>query len=362
MILNRKQISFLIFTLLTCLVVHAETTTPNVSFLDEKAAQREIIDDSLTPYFNELQPMEMSAKTGSAIQGATLEQQRAECLKRYQAGVRSFTQKEKEAINWYVAKLYSVLNKEYPFFGQMNWSLLKITDQIEGGLPHTRGKHIILSETVCTQIMTIRQLPPAQLDYLGILDLLLHEQTHVFQRTYPGSFDSLYSNIWGFQKAKAITGCQWLTKHHLANPDAVDCSWILPVGKDRATRYLWPLVVFSEGDGIKRMPKDFRMLAISLEKTGETFQVQVDKEQKPVSSNLLLTPEFHAIFPMSTNIYHPDEASADMFAKLVMIDHFMPKEMLVQIQDEKAKECLVPLRKWFYENLAIKSAAPFSAQ
>jgi hypothetical protein len=48
-----------------------------VSFADIETAQRAIVDDS--EYFNQLQPLEMAAKTGASLTGRTIEQQRAEC-------------------------------------------------------------------------------------------------------------------------------------------------------------------------------------------------------------------------------------------------------------------------------------------
>lgn len=86
----------------------------SVTFLDIEAGKAAIIDDSLDPYFDQLQEMEMSAKTGSAISGQTLEEQRQQCRRRYQAGVREFTEDEKEAISRCVEKLYPALKERYP--------------------------------------------------------------------------------------------------------------------------------------------------------------------------------------------------------------------------------------------------------
>ena len=332
-----------------------ELRQASVTFLDETAAKAAIVDDSLALYFDRLQTMEMSAKTGSPIGKTTIQQQHTECRRRYQAAVRTFTKQERDAIRWCVQELHPVLVKEYPLLAQMPWSFLKLSDRIEGGLPHTRGKHIILSETMCRQITMVRQR--SAVFYFSALESLAHEQMHVFQRTHPGHLDLLYKNLWGFQKAESIAGCPWLIKHQLVNPDAVDCCWILPVEKDKRTTYLWPLVVFSEGDGLKRMPADFRMLAISLEKTDEGFRVQTDNNGKPVCTDLLCAPEFRDVFPLTGSLYHPDEASADMFAKLLIFDHFLVKAHVAPEDKQKVEKHLAPLRKWFQENLRIRSNA-----
>lgn len=76
-----------------------ESVSPiSITFMDIEAGKVAIIDDSLDPYFDRMQPMEMSAKTGSPITGQTLAEQRAQCRQRDQAGVQEFTDAEKEVI------------------------------------------------------------------------------------------------------------------------------------------------------------------------------------------------------------------------------------------------------------------------
>lgn len=325
-----------------------------IVFLEKEEAKTAIIDDSLEKYFDQLQPMEMAAKTGAPISGVTIEEKRRQCRKQYKAAVLEFTEAERVAIRWHINKLRAVLSKDYPLIANISWSFLKVSNNIEGGLPHTRGNHIVLSESICKQIVMIKQIPIEKLAYLQILELFVHEQMHIFQRTHKGHCDSLYMKLWGFTKANTITGCQWLDKHHLANPDAVDCSWVLPIKEEATTSYLWPLVVFAEGDAIKAMPGDFQMIAITLRKTEEGFAVQLTEDGKPVSTNLLSVLQFKELFPLSLNIYHPDEASADMFAQLVIFDSFVPPTLLQPAQMSKINKHLAPLRKWFKENLKSK--------
>lgn len=186
--------------------------------------------------------------------------------------------------------------------------------------------------------------------HIGILELLTHEQIHVFQRIHPGHFDSLYIKLWGFVKADSISGCKWLTRHHLANPDAVVCNWVLPVKKSGGTKYLWPLVVFSEGDALKKMPADFRMIAVSVNKQDNGFVVQAADNGKPELQPLMRVPEFRKLFPLSSNIYHPNEASADMFGKMIVFDNFIPAAALAPAVKNKIDTLLTPSRQWFKKN------------
>ena len=232
---------------------------PDVSFADLAAGRAAIVDDPA--YFDRMQPMEMEAKTGQPLTAATLAEQRAECRRRYQAAVREFTEEEKAAIRSLVALVDPAIRKDYPLFADTPWNFLKVADSLEGGLPHTRGKHIVFAEGVCRWMLgrpgplSGRRVP------LDKMELLLHEQMHVFQRAHAELFDSLYTGQWGFIRAKAIATCPWIVKHQLLNPDAVDCPWVFPILRPDGTQYIWPLCSFNDGPGPKRMPADFSMLA-----------------------------------------------------------------------------------------------------
>ncbi len=336
----------------------SETPSSSVSitFLDIKAGKAAIVDDSLDPYFCQLQPMEMSAKTGSAISGQTLDEQRQQCRRRYQAGVREFSDEEKEALRWCVKKLYPALKQQYPLFAEMPWSFLKVSGNIEGGLPHTRDKHIVFSERTCQRFATLHQSAPERAA-LSFGSLLVHEQMHVFQRIHPGLFAPLYTDIWGFVKAKGIESCPWLEKHHLANPDGLDCCWVFPFQQGDNTIYIWPLLVFAEGEHLKQMGRDFRMIAVELVKSDGHFRPKLADDDRPVFRNLFEVPEYREVFPSTGNIYHPNEACASMFARIVMADSFTPKDNTAQARTEKINRELAHLRKWFAENLREQAGA-----
>ena len=154
------------------------------------------------------------------------------------------------------------------------------------------------------------------------MELLLHEQTHVFQRRHPELFDSLYTGQWGFIRAKSIAACPWIVAHQLLNPDAVDCPWVFPILRPDGTNYIWPLCSLPDGPGPKRMQSDFSMLAIHVTRQGDEFRVEQSLDGRPKYSELMSVRAYREVFPQSTNIYHPHEASADLFAKLVVFDSY----------------------------------------
>lgn len=337
-------------------VSNESTPAISITFLDIEAGKAAIIDDSIDPYFDQMQEMEMSAKTGSPIDGRILDEQRQRCRERYQAGVREFTDAEKEPIRRCAQKLYAALKQQYPLFAEMPWSFLKVSGKIEGGLSHTRDKHIVVSEGTCRGFAILSQSAPEQAA-MSIAGLLLHEQMHVFQRTHPGLFDSLYTEIWGFIKAKEIQSCPWLEKHHLVNPDGTDCCWVFPIRQGDTTSYIWPLVVFAEGEGLKRMPHDFRMIAVELVGNDGRFRPKIAEDDKPIFRNLLEVTEYRRIFPSTGNIYHPNEASASLFTRIVMVDSLTPKYNMSSARREQIDRTLGPLRKWFAENLKQEPAS-----
>ncbi len=313
----------------------------SITFLDIEAGKAAIADQSFDAYFGQLQPMEMSAKTGSPITGQTLDEQRAQCRERYQAQVRQFTADEKQVLRDCIEKLHPVLREKFPRFAATPWSFLKVSNKIEGGLPHTQGAHIVLCERVCRQFASRYKTAPDR-TVQSLAGLMAHEQMHVFQRANPEIFDTLYTELWGFIKAEEIASCPWLEKHHLVNPDGPDCCWVFPIGRD----YILPLVVFGEGDGLKRMPRDFRMIGVELVVSGGRFQPKLSDDDKPAYRNLLEVSEYRKTFPSTSNIYHPNETCASVFTTLVMA--YFRNRQGNTVQSGRVSESL---REWFSENL-----------
>ncbi len=345
-----RRFAFL-FSLLLLLTPAFLRAAPDVSFAGLAAGRAAIVDDPA--YFDHLQPMEMQAKTGQPLPAAKLADQRAECRRRYQAAVREFTGDEKAAVRSVVAIIDTAVRKNYPQFADTPWNFLKVSSNIEAGFPHTRGKHIVLAESVCRWMLGDRARGSGRRVPLDKMELLLHEQMHVFQRAHPELFDSLYIGQWGFVRAKSIATCPWIVEHQLLNPDAVDCPWVFPILRPDGTKYIWPLCSLSDGPGPKQMRSDFSMLAIYVTPAGDGFRVQQSADGRPKYSELLSVRAYREVFPQSTNIYHPHEASADLFAKLVVFDSYLSARMDAAQRAEKEKS-FGPLRDWFRKTFGVR--------
>ena len=69
--------------------------------------------------------------------------------------------------------------------------------------------------------------------------------------------------------------------------------------------------------------------------------------------DLLSVRAYCEVFPLSTNIYHPHEAAADLFAKLVLFDSYTSARMDAAQRAVKEKS-FAPLRDWFRRDLGVR--------
>jgi hypothetical protein len=294
----------------------AAASTPAVVFLGGPAARAAIVNDARDPYFDTLESIEMAAKTGAPLPG-TLAEQRAETRRRYQAAVRPFRPEEQQALRAIIAALQPLV-RDYPRFARQPWRFVKVADHIEGGLPHTRDDVIVLSEGAAKQLYDLRQRLPTEQALLRVGMVLVHEQTHVLQRLERARFERLYTGTFGYRRVAPILPPADLAAHRVANPDGLSCCWLLA----RGDQLVWPVLVFSEGSGVRRLPADFRMLAVSVTASADAagYQVARGADGRSQTEDLLRVPGLTAAFPLTRNLYHPNEVAADLFAQLVLYD------------------------------------------
>ena len=300
----------------------AATAEALITFLSKEEAQRAIVDDSAEPYFDKLLPHEMTAKTAEPITGETLDEQRKECRRRYQAGVLAFSDEERETLSWYVGRLQPLLERRYPVFAEVPWSFLKVSNKIEGGFPHTRGPHIVMSELMLQQLIAVKdQDPESAPSTIG--GVLVHEQTHVLQRQRPELFEPLYTEVWGFRHAARVEGSEDLTRHQLVNPDGTDTSWVFPLrdeaGGDKV-RWVWPLIIVLDPDVQVMHPFNLQQLLIDVDPVeGEenVFRARVTGDGSASARALHEVEAYTAALGTDQNAYHPNEISAHLFAQIV---------------------------------------------
>lgn len=325
----------------------AAVAEPAVHFLDGNAARAAIVDDAREPYFSRLQPLDMAAKTGAALTGS-LDAQRLETRRRYQAAVRAFTPDEQIALRAYVQALQPMLHP-YPRFARQRWKFLKLANHIEGGLPHTRGEVIVLSEEVTASLTAMRRQLAAEAALMRAGLLLLHEQLHVVQRLQPQRFESLYTQVFRFVRSGPVTLSAELLAHQVVNPDGLNCCWLFPLDSERK-KLLLPVLVYAERAERRTLPEDLRMLAVHVEPAEGGYRVVHGADGRARTEDLLQVPDYVRAFPLTRNFYHPSEAAADLFAQLVLYDG-LARDRLPPEQASALERDFLPLRNGFRARL-----------
>jgi hypothetical protein len=322
-------------------------------FLEGAAGRAAIIDDSGDPYFSKLEEHEMSAKTGEPITGDTHDGKLAECKRRYQAAVIDFTDEEKQMLGWLVSKIQPPLVRGYPVFGLTPWSFIKVADTLEGGMPHTRGGHIVMPAGVLSRFTMFRKRLGDRSLVAGA-GLLIHEQTHVVEREHPELFEPFFVSTLHFIHAKSIAPNDWLRDRQLINPDGTVCDWVYPLTGGGQKSYILPLIAFGKPD-----PTDMRSamgtIAVTVEPVGDGFKAVLGADGNPIVHRLDDVEEYRQGPGAERDNYHPNEIMADRFSQLIVVDDLIDKTQLASdpARSAKMESQLKPTRDWAAKAFAI---------
>lgn len=329
---------------------------PKIVFLDAAEAAVALSTEETQAYFDRLQTLEMSAKTGRGITGEGLVEQRAECRRRYLEATLDFTSQEISTLVWAVTRIHPHVRRNYPRVVESGWSFLKVESHIEGGLPHTVGPHIVLSPRFLASFAG--ESGAGAGDRLWSLgNLLLHEQIHVTQRRYPRLFDRLYSGVWGFRKLDSLDSHPWLLEHQVINPDSRHDQWVYQVQTADGSEWIWPTVMLGQSRGVRRLlgvpslARDIRMVAVGLVRTEDSFSLRLDPAGAPMVRRLLSFQEYRAAFPFSMAPYHPDEIAAEGFARIVIAELARKAQGGEAPSGERLDPRTDRLKRWFATHL-----------
>ena len=310
-------------------------TVPDVAFLTIKQGQAAIVDEQIEPYFSLLQTREMSAKTGTQITGATLGAQRDVCRKRYQAAVQEFSDLEQSALLHVVKNTHPFLELNYPVFAALPWRFIKVARTIEGGMPFTLGKCIVLSDQVLPMFLAGEVHPQNPKG----LNLLLHEQTHVLQRLHPELFIPLFVESWGFVHIlHAPTATADLSVRQLINPDGISSLWVFPLSNEGRTEVILPQTLLGGDAVLPSLHTDIMPYALMVEKQGDDYVYLRDASGGSRSMYLQDARVYSRSFTPSEENFHPNEICAELFSRMVTLG------ILQRHEDETP--CQQGLRGW----------------
>ena len=160
----------------------------SVNFLNKKEGCK-VLTNPYDSYIENMKPQEMKYKncTTSSTHTSSIVLL-DECKTTYCDSVLEWTPNEKKAILWVISSLSSFLQSHYPKFNSTRWTLLKLSNKIEKGRPHTRLDVIVFPEDSVTRLLKFYKKKdktnPSGAPLRGALKdmgkTLLHEQFHIF--------------------------------------------------------------------------------------------------------------------------------------------------------------------------------------
>ena len=286
-----------------------------VHFLTREEALTALTAGPERDFYGSMQLVEMRARTGLPLQGVSLDAARDQVAATFGAAAQDFTAEEKAALQDATDHLQPVLAVQAPLYARTPWSFIKVTPNVEGGMPHTRGDSIVLSGPVLASI--VRARAGGSLDRPSPLwGLLVHEQTHVIQRRHPALFAPLYTSVLGFQQVNLPPPPPWISEASITDPDAPVREWAFSLGDGAGQRWWLPVVFVDHGDH-PNMPGDFRVVAVRIEPHGESWRY-ADLTAPPDTPTLDSLSAFVGRFPVRDELFHPNEIAADLLSYLLI--------------------------------------------
>ena len=294
--------------------------TPRVDFLSPQAGAAAFAQAGDTYYAN-MGLIEIRARMRAPLAGLPLADARA-AVRAYDAGrVLAFTDDEREALHGVVSRMQPLLLARAPLYARTPWSFIKLDDAAEGGMPHTRGPHIVLPKAVTEGVAAMhREMKEA--GKLAVTPrgrgLLLHEQTHVLERADPARFEPLITDVFGFTRMTPAPTTAWLDAHVGTNPDGPDLAWAFALEQIGGKGWIMPVVTLPDV-AVPRMPDDFQTPGLDVRRTDAGWKI-AEKDGVPTSRDLDKIAGYHAHFPFPDEDFHPNEIAAVTLSHWILQD------------------------------------------
>ena len=224
-----------------------------------------------------------------------------DCFDNYYNNTIEFTEEEKKKIKKFVNDFLNKIGVFKVVFENMKF--IKVRDNIEGSMPHTREDCIVFPQKWIDTFLK-------DSNRIQFYKLLAHEQIHVLQREHSDKFKSLYEDYWNLIQIPELP--KLLKNINRTNPDALPNNlWIFP----SKNGYYLPLCIYNKSNNSLR---DTSNVYFSCEKKDGKFiflnLVEEIKEPKLLNENKDFTDFFgHE----SSNNYHPNEISASLFEIII---------------------------------------------
>ena len=295
-------------------------SSPRVSFLSPAAGAAAFAQPGDTYYAN-MGLVEIRARMHSPLAGLSLADARA-AVRAYDAErVLAFTDEEREALHGVVSRMQPLLLARAPLYARTPWSFIKLDNDAEGGMPHTRGPHIVLPKAVVEGATAMHR----EMKEAGKLaatprgrGLLLHEQTHVLERAEPARFEPLFTDVFGFTRMTPAPTTAWLAAHVGTNPDGPDLAWAFALEQIGGSGWIMPVVTLPDL-ATPRMPDDFQTPGLDVRRTDTGWKI-IETDGVPRSRDLDKIDGYHAHFPFPDEDFHPNEIAAVTLSHWILQD------------------------------------------
>ena len=134
----------------------------------------------LKRYIESFTQVETKFKTKSHLNTGKSFYSSSKILDFYWKNIMSFSSQEKNLLKIHI----QIINKEFPFLSVVPWKFIKLSNDLEKGMPFTLGQFIFLPERMLEDL--------SENPKTNHVDTLIHEKLHVYQRIYPKVFQSFY--------------------------------------------------------------------------------------------------------------------------------------------------------------------------
>jgi len=299
----------------------ARVAPPRIDFASREAGADALAAVPGDGYYARMGLLEIRARMHSPLAGLSLAEARIAVRDFDAAAVRPFTDEERAAIAGVVERMQPLLAARAPLFARTPWSFVKLDDRAEGGMPHTRGPHIVLPQAAVDAYVKMHREATAAGTLLTTLrgrSLLVHEQTHVLERADPRRFEPLYTGVFGFTRMTPVPATPWLAAHVCTNPDGPDLAWAFALEQIGGSGWVMPAVALPDVP-VPRMPQDFESIALDVTRGADGWNV-VESDGAPSRRDLDRIAGWHAHFPFPDEDFHPNEIAAVALSHWILRD------------------------------------------
>ena len=213
-------------------------------------------------------------------------------IKHYCNQIREFTLNEKKALKWILKKI--IVNNDKLLIS--DWNFIKFNN-IENNFPHTHLDCIFLSDNMIKDITYHYDKKSSLYKMNNLINTIIHEKVHVFQRQNEVFFQELY-NLWNFKKAK-IDNLEKYLKYLRNNPDSVKSFYVFSY----KGQHIWFDALFNKD---AKDLSDTEYIGVYLEKNNIGFKA-TDRFNK--LKNIEIFNDYFG--NIKYNYYHPNEITSE---------------------------------------------------